>query len=195
MQICVYIVYTCKGITFYKLWTFPLLNKCIFTHHIWPPWSSPKLCGALPETPMAPVANQGNWIGRWCPSVGSSLGGTEKEWPKLATRTQLMRRWDIYLYVYIHILWLMCDVCENCRMAHKTARQDALSRSPCFNTRFAGYEGSSAVKHYESLDATSAYGFTWTFFSPEPHGLTTQCGWTWAPSKTRGSCDTWKDPP
>lgn len=24
------------------------------------------------------------------------------------------------------------------------------------------------------------------FFKPEPHGLTTQCGWTWAPSKTRG---------
>ena len=59
-----YIPKSCEVITFYKLWTFPLLNKCIFTHHIWPPWSSPKLCGALPETPMAPVANQGNWIGR-----------------------------------------------------------------------------------------------------------------------------------
>ena len=57
-------------------------------------------------------------------------------------------------------------------MAHKTARQDALSRSPCFNTRFAGYEGSSAVKHFESLEATL--------------GTDNSVWLNTAPSKTRG---------
>lgn len=99
------VIYTCEVITFYKLWTFPLLNTVslhiTFGHHgLHRSYVDPSL-----RTPMAPVANQGNWIGRWCPSVGSSLGETEKEWPKLATPTQLMRRWDKYLLICIYTVY------------------------------------------------------------------------------------------